>query len=418
MRFNVEEELKAVYVSDDIGKIRSQYQKKKVRKLVLFTMLLFGLAALGAYYLLQDVKGIKRAEYGMGNKEYEVSVSDGDDTRKMKVLVAQRELTGEEVEKELDQNEKQLVKEVLGENRALDRIEQPLNLVTSIGNYGTEVVWQMEGQQLIDYDGSILWEQVRKEKETLVIGATLILCGKSRQINIPFCVVMSEERRLKTQLESQINSENSRYQDEVQLPREVGGEEISYQEESGALFPFILAAAFVLLLFKQRDENLNKEYQKKRKQLLVDYPDVIGKFSLYLESGLSVVQTFRVMVKNYEKQYEQNGMRHYAYEEMRLALKKIDNGTNQTDAYLAMGNRCQEGCYIKWGNMLAQNLKKGNAQMCGLLNEMVALGFEERKARVLKESQEAGTKLLFPMLLMMLVVVAVVVIPAFLNMKL
>ena len=42
---------------------------------------------------------------------------------------------------------------------------------------------------------------------------------------------------------------------------------------------------------------------------------------------------------------------------------------------------------------------------------------EERRARARKAGEQAGTKLLFPMMLMLLVVLVVIMVPAFMSME-
>ena len=49
-----------------------------------------------------------------------------------------------------------------------------------------------------------------------------------------------------------------------------------------------------------------------------------------------------------------------------------------------------------------------------LKNECIE-ALEERKARARKKGEQAGTKMLFPMLLMLMVVMVVIMVPAFMS---
>ena len=66
-------------------------------------------------------------------------------------------------------------------------------------------------------------------------------------------------------------------------------------------------------------------------------------------------------------------------------------------------------------SLLLQNLKKGSKGMAEMLSYEVGQAFEERKNLAKRFGEEAGTKLLFPMILMLVIVMVVLIIPAFLS---
>ena len=72
---------------------------------------------------------------------------------------------------------------------------------------------------------------------------------------------------------------------------------------------------------------------------------------------------------------------------------------------------------MKFGALLAQNLKKGT-KMADLLRNEAAQAFENRKSRAKRLGEEAGTKLLAPMFGMLAIVLIIVIVPAFLSMQL
>lgn len=51
--------------------------------------------------------------------------------------------------------------------------------------------------------------------------------------------------------------------------------------------------------------------------------------------------------------------------------------------------------------------------MLTLLSQETELAFDERRSRARKQGEEAGTRLLFPMLLMLIVVMFLILLPAF-----
>ena len=84
-------------------------------------------------------------------------------------------------------------------------------------------------------------------------------------------------------------------------------------------------------------------------------------------------------------------------------------------AYEKFGKRCGEPGYIKLGSILSQNLKKGAKGLQELLEQEAETGFEDRKHAARKLGEEAGTKLLFPMMLMLAIVLVVLTVPAVMS---
>lgn len=71
--------------------------------------------------------------------------------------------------------------------------------------------------------------------------------------------------------------------------------------------------------------------------------------------------------------------------------------------------------YIRLGTVLSQNLRKGTKGLNTMLEQEAAASFMERKNNARKLGEKAGTKLLFPMLLMLGIVLVILMVPAFLS---
>ena len=81
-------------------------------------------------------------------------------------------------------------------------------------------------------------------------------------------------------------------------------------------------------------------------------------------------------------------------------------------AYERFGEGCGGYRYRKFGNLLAQNLRKGSRGLTNLLEQEAEEAFEERKSMARKLGEEAGTKMLFPMILMLGAVMLILAFPA------
>jgi len=67
----------------------------------------------------------------------------------------------------------------------------------------------------------------------------------------------------------------------------------------------------------------------------------------------------------------------------------------------------------KFGTLLASNLRKGQEGLSALLREEASIAMAQRREIIRKKGETAGTKLLFPMLLLLLIVFVVIMVPAF-----
>ena len=66
---------------------------------------------------------------------------------------------------------------------------------------------------------------------------------------------------------------------------------------------------------------------------------------------------------------------------------------------------------------MVQNVRKGNAQIQKILEKEKIEAYEKQKARVKIAGEEAGTKLLLPMLLMLLIVLIIIMVPTGMSLK-
>ena len=68
-------------------------------------------------------------------------------------------------------------------------------------------------------------------------------------------------------------------------------------------------------------------------------------------------------------------------------------------------------------SLLVSGQRMGNCKLMEQLNEEADRVFLERKNAARKFGEEAGTKMLIPMMLMLFIVMAIVIIPAFLSIR-
>ena len=121
------------------------------------------------------------------------------------------------------------------------------------------------------------------------------------------------------------------------------------------------------------------------------------------------------MVKDYEQAGRNKANKRYAYEELSFACHEMDNGVSEAVAYEQFARRCGQNCYSKLAALLSQNSKKGNSSLLQQLRTESEHAQEERRNLARKMGEEAGTKLLLPMMLLLVMVMLMILVPAMLS---
>ena len=150
--------------------------------------------------------------------------------------------------------------------------------------------------------------------------------------------------------------------------------------------------------------------------MLVDYSEIVSKLTLLLGAGMTIRSALEKIAFDYDKK-KREGTQHrrYAYDEIVYVCREMQGGVSERLGLDMLGRRCHVPCYMKLCSLLLQNLKKGSKGMAQSLSYEVGQAFEERKNLAKKLGEEAGTKLLFPMILMLVIVMVVLIVPALMS---
>lgn len=173
----------------------------------------------------------------------------------------------------------------------------------------------------------------------------------------------------------------------------------------------ILIVLAGLLVYWFRVERPKEERKKRERQMMADYPDIIAKLTVLTGAGLSLPQAWLRLTADYEARRQKTGV-HWAYEEMTATGRQIQNGVSPGRAFGEFGRRVGLHAYIKLGNLLEQNMKKGTRGLSDMLQVEAYQAFEERKHQVRRAGEEISTRLLIPMFLMFGVVLIIILVPA------
>lgn len=359
------------------------------------------------------VKQLKREGYGGGDREYSLIMEK--DGRDCEVNITVNPKTPDEAElnKLFEDIYEKILTKIVGGNNSLSEVTGNLDFTYNTES-GVTIQYFLDDYSVINSFGEVNNKSLQSP-EAVNISVELQYGDKYKTYKIPVVVLpgqITEEEQINTELSNRINGENTN-SDYAELPEEIDGKKVKFYEKKKKILPYFFAMfliiAFLIYYYKIYNPKLTKE--KRDKLLITDYPEIVSKLSLLMGAGMS---TYNALIKITED-YKKTGKTKPAYEELSVCLNRISAGIPETDAYVEFGQRCGVMCYIKLGNLLAQNISKGTDNIFRLLKEETEKAFEDRKALAKKLGEEAGTKLLLPMTMMLSVVLIIIVIPAFMS---
>lgn len=367
-----------------------------------------------------------RNSHGEGERteEYELTVDGELENESIEIEVDEQKYTDSEVQHLFQTVMEELDRVVLGDNKSFNRIETDLTLMTTLPDYPVQIQWELDSYEVIGIDGEIKEDRVTKEG-TLVTLRGIISYDDKQTVYTRNMMVFPPKRGDKEQLiydiqqEIKEREEETREAESFSLPQKVNGRQLQWSQKKEKHWYYVLLIGItccVYLGYREREQKKQKA-KKRREELLREYPSMISKFTMLLGTGTTVKSAWEKIIQNYEQQKEQLG-RKIVYEEMLQTYREIQAGVSEAEAYEKFGKRCGAMLYVKFGAMLAQNLRKGSKGISEIFRMEAIQSFENRKSTAKRLGEEAGTKLLMPMLGMLLVVLIMVMVPAFLTMQL
>ncbi len=169
----------------------------------------------------------------------------------------------------------------------------------------------------------------------------------------------------------------------------------------------VLALAATAAIVVYLDMEISNAVEKKRDEILSDYPEVLSKLTLLVNAGMVVREAWTKVAYTSSRAM---------YMEMQKASEEMSNGVSELDALHNFAQRCAVKEIKKFASILSQNLQKGGSELALNLRYMNEESWEEKKHRAKRLGETAGTKLMVPLMIMFAGILLMVIVPIFSNM--
>ena len=383
----------------------------------------------------RPVEVLTKGGYGEAREEaLQVQEEDGE-TYKITIPVPGKAYTPEEIAQMFQNAMEKMDSYILGQNKSLDYIDQQMNLITEIPQTPVQVNWTTSRPDILDWQGKI-GETTPAGGTAVSLEGELVYQDKveiySRKITVYPLWRSEKELHQQDVIAAARKGNEDEHEESYVLPTEVNGKKLRWyqQENSNSLLIAGITVMMAVILVLGREQERKQAKEVRKIQMMRDYPEILSKFILLLNAGMSMRKAFAKIGLDYKRQQEvltgylyghaakkQENIRgrRYAYEEFLNTYYEMEKGISEREAYERLGSRCDTPQYKTFSMLLVQNLKKGNKNLMEMLERESASAFEERKRLAKILGEKAGTKLLLPMGSMLVIVFVILLVPAFLS---
>lgn len=419
--------IERIYVREDV----EQAVNKEIKKRTAEVACLFVCAVLAfVYCYCQQPESSVLNGNKLTRKEEDADIAftvqgkdvNGTIQKEMVFHVEAKEFTKREQEKLAEKVGSYLEEKIRGRNESLRSVQDNLMLVSSVPDTGVSLTWTTDDIYLSE-KGELIKRAIPDNGVQTEVQVTASWKNWKETYYFPVFLEKPQygrEEQFENEVANAVESALEKEKEEkvVTLPNKVGGKAISYEtKEEETSYALVYVVIFVILLLPVfwRQQQKSRE-EKREQQLLLDHSGMVNQFMLLLGAGLTVRKIVERLTSEYERLREKGGERRYVYEEMCVMLQEMKDGVSERTALEHFGKRCKLLPYMRFTSVLTQNLKKGAEGILEILEKESMEALEQRKERLLQLGEQAGTKLLFPMILMLGIVMSIIMVPAFMTM--
>ncbi len=411
----------------DTGAEVSRYRKRIAACYAGIVIVTAAAALLSLMYTLiggMGIDEIKRPEPGEKSMYIPVEVSaeyGGERAREqLDITVEERNMTGAEIEKEMDECVEYLgTLFERGEDGELT-LSSSVRLPDEYGHSGMNIRWESSDPVLISEKGAVDVIALAGSSETVRLTAELSYDGHIRDAE--FDVVLNNDssmyrdsmRARIAAFASGINAD--RASAAVLLPSKLSdGITLDWKlkRRSAAGAAVVIGAAVFAFVYSGRYRRVSRRVRDYRESVRNEFPAVIDKLILLLNSGLTVFSAMMRISDDYER------AEYCACPEMRAEAAEIGRrvrnmNSNLIEEWKDLAARMESSDMLRFCSILADNVSTGSGLVEKLEAESSALR-EMRRKEMRKKIHMTDSKMMLPMMIMLFSLILITVSPAIIS---
>lgn len=373
---------------------------------------------------LQDHHILEREEEGGQDRSVSLMLDAGEVLKdyEYQVTVPASGISTQKAEEYFIQAKQEIDDSFFIKGETPDHVTQGVHMQNSYVQGLVKAEWLLDQSDIVDPDGKIISEDISMEGVP-VQASVKLQCGDEQEeyifsFMVYPCSLTDQEQLLKNIRQALAAEGEKKGTNTFSLPEKVDGVRLKWSQKKEHMVIKVLFFEIVILILLRLAMLERKRTGEKlrREQMELDYSEVVNKLLILLGSGMSLKQSWnRISTQYLDKRKKKQANQRAIYEEMLTTNYEICDGESERLAYEKFGERTGLGSYQRLVRILIQNLQTGSRGLCTLLGQEATDALEERKALAKKMGEEAGTKMLLPLILMLGIVIAIIMVPAMLS---
>lgn len=422
----------------------SIFRKTSVWIFIAFLLLAAGMGLKGQLESREMTgKAERQLEGGSSRSQTFTYQIDGSEEGELTLDIFPVERTQDEALELLERAAAQWEEVYLGENRSADEVRYDLNFPAVLCDGLVKISCESSNYSILQNDGKIIQDALTEDGELVELTVTFSYGEYDRIERYSLYILMPEAEsaewlKIRLSEEAQRTEQSSRNEKSFSLPDSIAGHTVSWEQKHDFQWIFIifLGITAVFCLEWKEKESEKKRQKERNKQLMFEYPQMVDQLSILLDSGMTIRRAWERMLQTdqrmkpgksrnrhtgrkifpkYSRGRNQCKNQRIFVEEMWITYREIKEGRGEGEAYERFGNRIGLMPYRRLGSILSRNLTKGTGDIKLLLRKEAEEALEMRKNRARRMGEEAGTKMLFPMLVMLVLILMILLLPAITN---
>lgn len=352
----------------------------------------------------------------------EVSAEYGGERSKQQIelSISQRDMTDAEIEKEMEECGEYLRTLFEEDESGNLRVSSSVQLPDEYGECGVSISWESSDPVLISEKGEVDVIALAGEEEAVTLTAELSYDG--HESSYEYEILLSDDSSMyEASLSSRIRAFASAINDDVsvesiKLPSELAdGVAVKWKKKKQSMLGAVVAvgAACAAAVYYGRYRKAKKHVSRYKENVINEFPAVIDKLILLLNSGLTVFAAMMRISDDYEK------AKYCACLEMRTEAAEIGRRVRNTNSNIVtewkdFAGRMESGDMLRFCTILADNINTGSGLVEKLEAESRNLR-ELRRKEMRKRIHMVDSKMLVPMMIMLFSLILITVAPAIIS---
>lgn len=188
----------------------------------------------------------------------------------------------------------------------------------------------------------------------------------------------------------------------------IGTSLCSFFSGDGMILMFGIVIIAILAVWNMSMSKVKEEIDKRRSECVQEFPNMVSKLSLLINSGMVLREAWKVVAR---------GKEGTLYDLMKKSCEYMENGESDMDAIHKFGILSDAGEIKKFTGAMIQGIEKGNSELAEFMVTQSAELWAHKRQLALQQGEIAAGKLIIPLGMTFIGIIMIVVVASLQSMS-